>query len=105
MLWVDQNKEVRDPPLLLNVDLLRFKYSYESIFESKDHPNLFGIIFKYAMATLAGIVELLYIPFDRRYGSMTILGPKWGTLTLTASLMLNQPFVLCCKIQDGQILP
>lgn len=36
---------------------------------------------------------------------MTIEGPHWGTLQLVASLATNVPFVLCCKIKDGKLIP
>ena len=34
-----------------------------------------------------------------------VKGPHFGTLTATVSIVANIPFIICCEIKDGQLLP
>lgn len=52
------------------------------------------------MAEFLANLLLFYNDSDTR-----IAGPKWGTLSLTTSLVLNTPLVLCCSFKDGEIIP
>ena len=60
------------------------------------------------MATLAALFELFFLADNRRFNrhnAPVIKGPHWGTLTITASLITNTPFVMCCQIVDGKLVP
>lgn len=105
MRWFDERNDLHEmPPKLTTTDLLTYSSQYQGIFESKDPPGTFSTIFKYALGVIAAVMEL---PFSSRTVTddhLTVQGPHWGTLTITASMVINTPFILCCQIKDGVIV-
>jgi len=61
------------------------------------------------VATVAAFGAILASPFTSRAAEdgypVAFNGPHWATLNLMVYLATNVPFVLCCQIEDGNILP
>ncbi len=63
-------------------------------------------IIKYTFATIIAIPELFLQAFFKNSSEEPFIdGPYWGNLTLATSIVSNVPFVVCCQLKDGKILP
>jgi hypothetical protein len=89
---------------IVDIDLLSFQnynYSVVESNKSKHSPS----ISKRIHAGLAAIMEAPFFLFSGQTQSPIFKGPHWATLTVAVSLASNIPFVLCCEIKDGELLP
>jgi hypothetical protein len=79
--------------------ILKHTIKYDSLFET-EKPGTLKVIFKYTMATLAILPEIILqaLDFKLRVEAVFINGPKWGALTIGTSLITNVPLILCCDL-------
>ena len=91
-----ENKFILRVPLILNNNLFNYDIQYQSVFSSEKKPGFFGTVLKYVTAALSAVPEFILQLF--RKDDVFIKGPKWGTLTIGASLITNVPLILCCDL-------